>query len=117
MGYAKTTWVNGGTPAINAGNLYNLETGVQQNNLFEMLLQVGRYKVTEFDVPALGSITESIKLTADDSVYATFTTEFDLPTSGDITTTLVCSDLGINNKVVTVFNIDGSITETSSEVV
>ena len=117
MGYTKTTWVNGGTPAINEGNLDNLETGVQQNNLFEMLLQAGRYKVTTFDDPALGSITETIKLTVDDSTYATLITEFDTPTADDITSTLTCADLGISVKVVTVFNIDGSITETSEVIV
>jgi hypothetical protein len=115
--YTKTTWVNGGTPAINATNLDNIEKGIQQNNLFEMLLQVGRYKVTTFNDPTAGDITETIKLTADDSTYATLVTEFDTPTADDITTTLTCADLGISVKVVTVFNIDGSITETTTEVV
>lgn len=117
MAYTKTTWVNGDTPAINSTNLNNIETGIEQNNLFELLLTPGKYRVTEFDTPTAGSVTESIKLSSDDSVYATLITEFDEPTAGDITETLLCGDLGINNKVVTVFNVDGSITETSTEVV
>ena len=102
---------------LSIANLNSIVDGIEQNNLFNLLLTPGRYKVTTFDDPTAGDITETIKLTSDNSTYATITTEFDLPTIGDITTTLVCADLGINNKVVTVFNIDGSITETGSEVV
>lgn len=30
MPYTKTTWVNGGAPAINATNLNKIETGIQE---------------------------------------------------------------------------------------
>ena len=118
MGYTRVEWVNGEAPAINADNLKNFNTGIEQNNLFNLLLTNDKYKLTEFDTPTSGSITESIKLKSDNSTYATITTEFDSPTIGDITTTLVCADLGLNNKVVTEFDdITGNITETGSEVV
>jgi hypothetical protein len=100
---------------ITASKMKSIHDGIEQNNLFNLLLTPDKYKLTEFNID--GSITESIKLKSDDSVYATITTEFDTPTAGSITASLVCSDLGISNKVVTVFNVDGSITETSSEVV
>ena len=117
MGYERVEWQLGLPPFINEVNLKNFNTGIEQNNLFNMLLTNDKYKLTEFDTPSVGSITESIKLKSDDTVYATITTEFDLPAIGNIQTTLVCADLGINNKVVVEFNIDGSITETGSEVV
>ena len=102
---------------VKADKLNNIQTGIEQNNLFNLLLTPDKYKLTEFDTPTVGSITESIKLKSDNTVYATITTEFDTPTAGSITTTLVCAELGINNKVVVEFNVDGSITETGSEVV
>jgi hypothetical protein len=117
MGYEKIVFVNGGTPAINGVNLNKIISGIEQNNLFNMLLTPARYKVTTFDDPAAGDITETIKLTVDDSTYATLVTNFDLPAAGDITTTLLCADLDLHNKVVVVFNIDGSITETTTEVI
>ena len=118
MGYEiLPQWNNGAAPGITAQRLNNIETGIQQNNLFELLLTPGRYKETTFDDPTSGDITETIKLTSDSSTYATLVTQFDTPTTGDITTTLTCTDLGINNKVVTVFNVDGSITETSEVIV
>ena len=117
MGYERVEWQLGLPPFINEVNLKNFNTGIEQNNLFNLLLTPGRYKVTTFDDPNLGDITETIKLTVDDTTYATLVTEFDTPNQGDITTTLVCADLSINNKVIVEFNIDGSITETGSEVV
>ena len=118
MGYERVEWQLGLPPFINEVNLKNFNTGIEQNNVFNLLLTNDRYKLTEFDTPTVGSITESIKLKSDDSVYATITTEFDTPNQGDITTTLVCADLGLNNKVVTEFDdITGNITETGSEVV
>ena len=117
MGYERVEWQLGLPPFINEVNLKNFNTGIEQNNLFNLLLTPGRYKVTTFDDPTAGDITETIKLTVGDTVYATLVTEFDTPTTGDITTTLVCADLGINNKVIVEFNLDGSITETGSEVV
>ena len=113
MGYVDKTWIH--AEVVNADKMNNTETGIKQNNLFNLLLTPGRYKTTVFNLDE--SITESIKLTIDDSTYATLTTTFDDPAATNITTTLVCTALSINNKVVTVFNIDESITETSSEVV
>ncbi len=102
---------------VTASKMKAIHDGIEQNNLFVMLLSNDKYKITEYDTPAAGDITETIKLKSDNSTYATIVTEFDTPAAGDITTTLTCSDLDINNKVVTVFNVDGSITETGSEVV
>ena len=140
MAYVKTTWVEGGAPGISADKLNNIESGIEDNetaigqneiaiednetaigqsNLFNVLLTPGKYKITEFDEPTSGDITETIKLTSDDSTYATLITEFDEPTSGDITTTLLCTDLSIHNKIVVEFDepTSGDITETSTEVV
>ena len=116
MAYSKITFANGTTPAINDINLNKIISGIEQNNLFNLLLTTGRYKVTEFDTPLAGSITESIKLTVDDSVYATVVTEFDTPAIGSITETLTCTDLGLSSKVVTEFDTPtvSDITETSS---
>lgn len=104
---------------VNALNMNNIETGIQQNNLFEMLLTNDRYKDYKFDIPAVGNITEEIRLKSDNSLYASYLTEFDVPNVGDITTTLTCTDLGISNKVITAFNpaVGVDIRETSSEVV
>jgi len=79
----------------------------------------GYYKVTEFDSPTTGDITETIKLSSDNSTYLTRITEFDTPTTGDITETITCSALSINIKIVTEFDTPttGDITETTSEVV
>lgn len=111
------TPVQEGTP-LSSTNMNNIETGIEQNNLFNLLLTPGRYKVTEFDTPTAGDITETIKLTADDSTIATLVTEFDTPTSGDITTTLTCVSLGLSSKVVVEFDTPtaGDIKE-SAEVV
>jgi len=77
------------------------------------------YKVTEFDAPSPGDITETIKSSADGSVYATRITQFDVPAVGNITVTVQCAALGINNKAVTEFDTPaaGDIKETASEVV
>lgn len=103
----------GGT-ALSAGNFNNIETGIEQSNLFALLLTPGRYKLTKFDYPEEGIITEEIRLTSDNSLYATFTTQFDTPTAGDIQTSLTCTDLGIETVVTTEFDAPeaGQITET-----
>jgi len=118
MAYNKITWVNGGTPAINATNLNSMIDGTEQNNLFNLLLSNDKYKVTEFDTPSAGDITETIKLKSDNSTYATIITEFDTPSAGDITVTLNCSALGLSNKVITEFDTPsaGDITETGGAV-
>lgn len=41
MAYTKTTWVNGQTPAINATNLNNIETGIFNNDANIINLQTG----------------------------------------------------------------------------
>jgi len=116
-GYLDTYTESDANDIENAMETYS--TSADLNAIFNMFNKVGYYKVTEFDTPTAGDITESIKLTADDSTYATLVTEFDTPTSGDITVTLVCSDLGINRKIVTEFDTPtaGDIKETCSEVV
>lgn len=93
-------------------------TATEQNKLFQLLLTPGRYKVTQFDTPAAGDISETIKLSLDNSAVATYVTEFDVPAAGNITTTLACTFLGIANKVVTEFDTPslGDTKETASEV-
>ncbi len=118
MSYTRTTWVSGAAPGISAANLNNIEDGIEQNNLFRLLLTPGRYKVTEFDTPTTDNITETIRDSGDHSVIATLVTEFDTPSGDDITVTLTCSDLGIQNVVVIEFDTPttDNITETSTEV-
>jgi hypothetical protein len=117
MGYSETPVWNTGD-VITEARMRNIATGIEQNNLFNLLLNNTRYKVTEFDTPSAGDITESIKNKVDDSIYATVITEFDVPTAGDITETLTCADLGIANRVITEFDTPstGDVTETGSEV-
>ena len=116
MAYSKIVFANGVAPAINNVNLNKIISGIEQNNIFNGLLTPDKYKLTTFDDPTVGDITKTIKLVSDSTTYATLVEEFDTPTSGDITETLTCTDLGLSNKVVTVFNVDGSITETGSVV-
>lgn len=61
-------------------------------------------------------VFEQLKLTSDDSVYATLTTEFGVPTPDDVTTTLTCNELGLLNKTVVEFDVPtlGDIKETTS---
>ena len=95
-------------------NVTQQSNDININKLLNMLLTIDKYKVTEFDTPTSGDVTETIKLKSDDSIYATIITEFDTPTSGDITETIVCTDLNINNSVITEFDTptSGDITET-----
>ena len=103
---------------VTALYMNNIETGIQQNNLFNLLLTPGRKKGTKFDTPSQGNITEEIRLVSDNSLYATLITVFDSPTLGDITTTLECTDLNIHNRVITEFDdLTGEITETSEVMV
>ena len=85
---------------------------------FDSLLTNSRYRVTEFDTPTAGSITETIKLVSDDSTYATRVTTFDTPVAGAITETIVCSALSVNNAFITEFDTPTSsdITETGGAV-
>jgi hypothetical protein len=89
-----------------------------QARLLQLILTNDKYKVTQFDTPSAGSITETIRLKEDDSAYATLVTVFDSPTTGDITTTLQCTDLGIHNRVIVEFDTPsaGEIKETSEVV-
>ena len=77
------------------------------------------YKQTEFDTPTSGNITESIKLTADNSVFATKITRFNTPTSGDITETVVIASEGINVRKITKFDtpVVGNIKESYEVIV
>jgi hypothetical protein len=79
----------------------------------------GYYKTTEFDKPSPGDITESLRLSADNSLFATRTTQFDTPAAGNITVIVECPELGIHNRIVTEFDTPtvGDIKETASEVI
>lgn len=45
MAYTKTTWVNGGPPAIDADNLNNIEMGVFNNDANCTLLLAGKINI------------------------------------------------------------------------
>lgn len=111
------TVTQAGTP-VNASNLNVIEKKLIKYAFDNISAFPGYYKVTEFDTPTAGDITETIKLTADDSTYATRVTEFDTPTSGDITVTITCSEHSLEDRVVIEFDTPttGNITETASEV-
>ncbi len=85
-------------------------------NLDESGALQGYYKVTAFDTPAVGNITETLYKTADNSIFATRTTEFDQPIAGNIRVTLTCTAKGINSVTVTEFNqpTAGQIKETTT---
>lgn len=87
-------------------NLYNFDTLCQTLK--------GYYKVTAFDTPTAGNITETIKKTSDDSVLGTKVTLFNTPSPGNIRETLAITSLGISVAKTTVFDspVVGQITET-----
>lgn len=122
---APGTVLQEGTP-VNAGNLNKIEGGIFGNQAkllglaFDSVITLpGYHKTTEFDTPTAGDITESLRLSADNSLFATRVTKFDAPAAGNITVTIQCAALGINNKVVTEFDTPGAgdIKETALEVV
>lgn len=87
-------------------NLYNFDTLCQTLK--------GYYKVTEFDTPSAGNITETVKKISDDSVFGTKVTLFNTPTIGNIQETLIISSIGINVVKTTEFDTpsSGKIKET-----
>lgn len=104
---------------VTADRMKAIHDGIEQNNLFNMLLTPGRYIDDIFDYPNAGDITQEIRVSSDNSLYASLVTEFNSPSTGNITVTLECTDLGIHTKIVTEFNVpsSGRIRTTSSEVV
>lgn len=74
-----------------------------------------RYR-TIFDTPNPGDITEEIRNSLSDDLVASKLTEFDAPTLGQITETLHVVEGNMMVKKVTTFEVDGSITEEVSEV-
>jgi hypothetical protein len=102
---------------VDAQKLNNIETGIEQNNLFNLLLTPGRYKSTQFNTPTAGDVTETIYITEGNVVFATLVTEFDTPSVGAITETLQCDELGILNKVTTLFDVGAfDVLENAEEV-
>ncbi len=74
-----------------------------------------RYR-TIFDTPNPGDITEEIRNSLSDDLVASKLTEFDAPTLGQITETLHVVAIAKTATKVTTFEVDGSITEEVSEV-
>lgn len=112
------TVIQEGTP-VNAGNMNKIETKLLSLAFDGVITLPGYYKTTEFDKPSPGDITESLRLSADNSLFATRTTQFDTPAAGNITVIVECPELGIHNRTVTEFDTPtvGDIKETASEVV
>lgn len=70
MAYTKTTWVNGGPPAIDADNLNNIEDGVYNNdqkisaiNSYLNGMIVTESKSASISLPASDAVTTTIDMT------------------------------------------------------